>query len=93
MKHTCGGCDATWTGTNMAHCGGANSPRSCHHTFSSVALFDAHRAGGGGCQEPAGMFVKGGARQGQPLMRLNEHNVWVGNQPRPQFWETQGAAA
>ena len=86
MKHTCGSCDATWTGTNMAHCGA----RNCHATFSSVALFDAHRAGGS-CQDPAVMLVEGGSRAGEKRMRLNSHNVWVGNQPRPEFWKTEAA--
>ncbi len=36
---TCGGCAADWAGDDRAHCG------SCHVTFDSIALFDAHRAG------------------------------------------------
>lgn len=80
MKHTCGGCDKTWTGTNMAHCG------ACHHTFSSVALFDLHRQGMR-CTEPATLRFEKGVKAGEPRMRLNDHGVWVGNQERPKFWE------
>jgi hypothetical protein len=36
---TCGGCAADWAGDDRAHCG------SCHLTFDSIALFDAHRTG------------------------------------------------
>jgi hypothetical protein len=88
MKNTCSGCDNTWTGVNICHCGSG-----CHRTFSSIALFDAHRAGGEGCQDPASMRFVAGKQAGELRMRLNAHDVWVGNQPRPQFWETQGAAA
>lgn len=43
---TCG-CGREWTGANQAHC------PTCHEHFSTVALFDRHRAGEGGCKDPA----------------------------------------
>jgi hypothetical protein len=42
---TCGGCTAGWAGDDRAHCG------CCHATFDSIALYDAHRAGGS-CVRP-----------------------------------------
>lgn len=81
MKNTCGGCDSTWTGANMAHC------RACCVTFSSVVLFDLHRQGGH-CTDPAGIvYGEDHTRAGEPKMKLNKHNVWVGNSDRPSYWE------
>lgn len=45
----CGGCSATWGGTNTAHCGG------CHITTTGVTAFDRHRnqrGERGQCQAP-----------------------------------------
>lgn len=42
----CGGCTTTWTGGGIAHCA------RCHRTFTTVANFDRHRAGGQ-CADPA----------------------------------------
>lgn len=54
-RHTCGGCQARWTGLRTSHCG----TQGCHRTFSSVAAFDRHRAGGV-CNDPAdlGMVLR-----------------------------------
>lgn len=41
----CGGCDAWWTGAQVAHCG------ACHRTFTRVSNFDRHRRGGE-CRHP-----------------------------------------
>jgi hypothetical protein len=52
---TCGGCDATWTGLSVAHCG------SCHVTLSGAKLFDQHRRpdrAHGMCLAPAVLRVK-----------------------------------
>jgi hypothetical protein len=89
MKHTCGGCDSTWTGTNMAHCGGKGS--GCHTTFSSAKLFDLHRQGHV-CTDPASIvYGADNGRAGEPRMKLNKHGVWVGNTERPNFWEKAAA--
>lgn len=69
---------------NMAHC------CCCHETFSSVALFDTHRVGGK-CSHPSTFTNESGARIGEPKMRLNDHGTWVGNQPRPEFWNKEAA--
>lgn len=37
--HSCGRCDARWSGTNVAHCS------LCHTTFRSPSGFDRHRRG------------------------------------------------
>lgn len=37
---SCRGCSARWTGTAACHCG------ACHHTFTGVSAFDAHRRRG-----------------------------------------------
>lgn len=53
-SNTCSGCDARWGGGAECHCG------SCHHTFSGVTLFDAHRFiddEHGGCRNPAEVTV------------------------------------
>lgn len=87
MKNTCGGCDKSWTGVNMAHCG------SCHITLSSIVLFDLHRQGGV-CTDPASIFYgEASKRAGEPKMKLNKHGVWVGNTERPEFWESEEVAA
>lgn len=45
MTFTCRGCDATWAGLAMAHCG------CCHETFTTTANFDRHRRDFA-CREP-----------------------------------------
>lgn len=58
--NTCGGCDATWTAPNAAHCGG------CHRQFATVALFDAHRSADGDhgtCLDPATVVGRHGERR------------------------------
>lgn len=50
-RATCGGCDASWTGTSPCHC----AAPGCHRTFSGIRLFDAHRhhrGEHGGCLDP-----------------------------------------
>jgi len=37
LPHSCGRCDARWSGYDTAHCA------SCHVTFTGVSGFDAHR--------------------------------------------------
>lgn len=56
---SCGKCKRQWTGANQAHCASG-----CHRHFSTVALFDRHRAGGDGCQDPASLTDK----HGRPVM-------------------------
>lgn len=46
LKHTCGGCESTWTGLSMCHCS------VCHHTFGGVDSFDRHRTVDGKCRPP-----------------------------------------
>lgn len=59
-------CKKTWTGSTAAHCSG------CHETYSSVALFDAHRVGYGerGSCKPPGSIRYDGQR-----LRLDQ-GVW-----------------
>ncbi|MFD6883007.1 hypothetical protein [Rhodococcus sp. NPDC060084] len=45
QTNTCSRCNARWTGFTTSHCDG------CHHTFSSVTAFDAHRRAGT-CRTP-----------------------------------------
>jgi hypothetical protein len=45
LRITCGGCAATWAGEDRAHCA------SCHRTFDTVSVWDAHRVDGK-CQHP-----------------------------------------
>jgi hypothetical protein len=45
LRITCGACEATWAGEDRAHCA------SCHRTFDTVHLWDAHRLDGT-CQHP-----------------------------------------
>ena len=40
LPHTCGGCDARWSGYRTSHCA------ACHLTLSGVRAFDMHRQGG-----------------------------------------------
>lgn len=42
LPHSCGKCDARWSGLNTAHC----AADGCHRTFSGVSAFDLHRIGG-----------------------------------------------
>ena len=49
LPHTCGGCDARWSGYRTAHCGSG-----CHLTFTGVTTFDMHR-NGGRCLRPHAM--------------------------------------
>jgi hypothetical protein len=57
--NTCGGCDAEWHGTRVAHC----AARNCHRTFAGVGLFDAHRTVDGRCLDPAEMRTRAGDRR------------------------------
>lgn len=43
--NTCSRCRARWTAREACHCDG------CHHTFSSITAFDAHRRAGT-CRTP-----------------------------------------
>lgn len=66
---SCGGCDATWTGSAAAHC----PARDCHRTFSSVGLLDRHRsiAGEHGrCHDPATLM-----KAGQPVCEFRD-GMW-----------------
>ena len=67
MSHGCNGCDASWSGFNIAHCA------ACHKTFGGVSGFDKHRAGSkdktrraGECSDPAEIGLV-----------LNAHGTWV----------------
>lgn len=74
MKITCGGCDATWTGTSICHCG------NCHHTFSGLGLFDKHRSqygDRGACLDPDTLTIQQGANLGEPLMHYRD-GMWRG---------------
>lgn len=51
MKHTCGKCPKTWTGTAQAHCS-----TCCTETFSGVTAFDRHRVRGK-CLDPSKMVT------------------------------------
>lgn len=65
---SCGGCDATWTGSAAAHCS------ACHQTFSSGTLFNRHRsiAGEHGrCYRP-GVLI---GRSGDPLCEFRD-GMW-----------------
>jgi hypothetical protein len=53
MKFGCN-CGRQWRGLSQAHCTGSG----CHAHFSSVDGFDRHRAGTGGCHDPAEMVDK-----------------------------------
>jgi hypothetical protein len=71
MKTNCGGCDASWTGTSICHCG------SCHRSFSGIGLFDKHRSQygeRGACVDPATLT---GRDTGQPLMHHRD-GMWRG---------------
>ncbi len=73
--NSCAGCDRRWTGTSEAHCA------SCHHHFSGVTHFDAHRRDGH-CVDPA--TIRG--KDGQPALRLSERPngpVWHSATPWP----------
>ncbi|MGN5238082.1 FDXHR family putative zinc-binding protein [Rhodococcus sp. SJ-3] len=37
QTNTCSRCQARWTAADVCHCNG------CHHTFSSLTAFEAHR--------------------------------------------------
>lgn len=73
--NTCNGCTATWTAQNAAHCS------VCHHTFSTVALFDAHRHGGR-CLHPLWVLTKSGEKRMQ-----FRNGMWRG----PEMTEEQKA--
>jgi hypothetical protein len=76
LRHTCKGCDASWTGLKMCHCS------ACHQTFSTVALFDRHRSfegQHGSCRDPATLID----RKGNPVMVLTG-GVWRGPQMTPE---------
>ena len=59
VKASHGACGKSWNqvGNRTSHCA------TCHETFASLALFDAHRAGPHGltrqCQDPRGMVDHG----------------------------------
>lgn len=58
--NTCSGCEATWTGLSVAHCG------CCHETFGGVQLFDAHRSADGergACIPPAEVQGRAGEQR------------------------------
>lgn len=75
MNNTCNGCTAIWTAQNAAHCS------VCHHTFSTVPLFDAHRPRGR-CLYPTFVLNTSGER------RMFERNgMWRG----PEMTEEQKA--
>jgi hypothetical protein len=84
MKNTCSGCDTTWVGLSIAHCG------ACHETFSTVANFDTHRPRPqegllrGRCLDPAGLKRKTGTYGWVPLLKRDSRGFWVGAQPRPE---------
>lgn len=64
---SCPKCGAWWTGINTAHCMAEN----CHRTFTTVAAFDAHRAGSHSrdtrhCVNPESIVIQSGPRKGQP---------------------------
>lgn len=62
----CAGCDNRWGGYKTAHCG------ACHHTFSVLSTFDAHRqgshsAGTRHCVDPASVGLQMSTSRGYPL--------------------------
>lgn len=66
--NTCGGCDATWTGTRPCHCA------ACHNTFSGLQHFDRHRYANHGCIDPAtipGIEYRNG------MWRGPQNNPWT----------------
>lgn len=70
LCNTCKGCEASWTGLKMCHCG------ACHRTFSTVRLFDKHRSpvgDHGSCKDPSTITT----RVGDPVMVL-AGGVWRG---------------
>jgi hypothetical protein len=70
MPATCR-CGRHWTGLSQAHC------PTCHEHFSSVANFDRHRPGAGGCQDPAAVTK----RNGDPVFKASVNGfgtTWVG---------------
>lgn len=82
---TCTGCPARWTATGAAHCA------SCHRTFSSPRLFDAHRSTRGelgSCVDPVTLTVQTGARAGEPVMFFRD-GMWRG----PEMTDEQKLAA
>lgn len=67
-------CGRQWRGLSQAHC------PTCHAHFGSVDGFDRHRAGTGGCHDPATMADK----QGAPVYNASEGpfgTTWVRNRP------------
>ena len=77
MNAMCGGCDTTWAGLSIAHCG------ACHETFSTVRWFDAHRSQGH-CLDPAGLKRgRRGGGTGEPLLRRDSRGFWISAQARP----------
>lgn len=60
MPATCR-CGRHWTGLSQAHC------PTCHRHFSSVALFDRHRPGSGGCVDPAAIQTRTGQSVYKPV--------------------------
>ena len=94
MGRMCGGCDKTWTGLKVCHCG------VCHQTFNVLAWFDGHRRQGRGdrpgyCLDPATLRQSvgdDGVDKG-PLLKLNKNDVWVGAAPvgvEPWWESTKG---
>jgi hypothetical protein len=81
---TCGGCDATWTGTGRAHC----SASGCHRTFATAALFDRHRSAAGEhgtCLDPETLVNR---ESGERLM-FHRDGMWRS----PEMTEEQKAKA
>lgn len=60
----------------QAHCG------TCHHTFSGVSLFDAHRIGGVCHHPPSGIPTSGKPGAGYIPVRLDPRGVWRYDVPR-----------
>lgn len=77
--NTCGGCDARWHGTRVAHC----AARNCHRTFAGVGLFDLHRTADDRCLHPDD--VRGW--DGKPRLWFRD-GMWRG----PEATEEQRAA-
>ena len=59
-------CGRKWHSLTQAHCSSG-----CHQHFSTVANFDKHRPGSGGCQDPAALTN----RKGEPVFKAVK-DVW-----------------
>lgn len=63
----CNGCDNTWYGLRIAHCG------ACHLTFLSPTGFDEHRPATGGCRATEDLRERG--------MEPDRHGYWRNPMP------------